>query len=57
MKEYLAFARHLLRPRAVLWCFRMSSFDRACWSVDFLKLRFARLRELHEPYGIRPYLK
>lgn len=50
MKDALAFARDMLRPRALLWCLRMSSFDRMCWSVDFLKLRFARLRELHEPY-------
>ncbi len=47
MTDYLAFAYFMLRPRAIRACFRMNSFDRVCYSFDYLSLQAKSYRERH----------
>lgn len=35
----IEFIFFMFRPRAIKQCFRMNSFDRLCYSTDYLKLQ------------------
>lgn len=43
--DWFSFAHYMLRPRALKWCLRMNSFDRICYSYDYLILGIKAHRE------------